>query len=1255
MDFDLESLLGFMPYSSPYHYDSMKVLTTNKQLVALAQKVDGIHTAAVFAGLTTCPELQSNLYRLEALVHGFLTLSSGKNKPTVNEIVEAFYYLKDTPVGIAEDPAEDVFISLVSNKHGNFRTFEGLWESSAFFLQRFLDVVDSMPDKTWFMQLKRKVFALLKLSDALVSRCNLEKYSIGSQNPLNNIPTHLLENISSLSNRIKFNVNDLINLGIEQRDLAPFILDSSNWDRLVQERPCATLLEKHPIVVSDSHWYVMLPSAISAAIRIFTIEEVAKVNMIPQLERQLANSYSKHFQSISLLGNLSSPPLYFERSKKSNIFISSPIVHIDEGRLLHFIFLVDNFTNREDGWLLGHNQNTNEVGDEIVKCIRSAKDFAKEKNDFKDGITLIVPCGWGRSFVFAMPKMDIEGWKIETLSAPDLATMSLSPGFTVLSLWRLLYARDKLAAAGGILHNVNGLLNLYGWSKELKHHLVPHEELPTEDQARRFFIWVNQNSLLHIRQEAYQAWDFHVRVSPEGIPVRVCKFHSSYYFEEDSLIPLYISKDDLHQKKLRAVYIGTRLELWCSIIAPDNSDRSIMYHLFEAAIAWLHKLVPALEKAFTRMSQDKLAWHLNFVSVEFSEQFPTDTNYDQLKTLVNTSYDGKATIATTFNEGFMKGFACENNISERCMLWAVVKGAFVAYKQKVTESEIESILDSIIPNEHAKSFHILSAVTFLDYVSEFLPKPITIDKSDDASLRIGLGRRTKSKGEGLHIVGIDNCTKYLGSVVENLWEDIKELLALLSRKHLVERLIQNMEAARVEQSRWNRTIRACIAQHNKKDDVLRSATEKKYSLNGALLGSRIAVEMALCESPLEGGMIPGEIEIARILAYASLMHYLGGWSDAIKFEAMPAEIKVSHFGAVMIEPSFEKDILYRFGNEMQKQLFQSEAKEYSKLFLKHEASGRVEHLFKSEFNAAWLDEFGFTIDECRAYIDYLEDLATERQTCVLKLRYSELLEYNDETFNVSRRAVKAIIKSFKLWPRSSWSTTPEGFSNRDWQPWKFRRRLSLMSRPFVQLDNTDNPSFLVAPGLIREGFIYVCQCSYKATYDEKHFKSLRMQKWIGRKRNAVGHDFNNNVATKLRELGWETKSNIKLTEALNKKLDKNYGDIDVLAWDKDSGRTLIIECKDLMLAKTHGEIARQLQEFRGRDNEKRQPDRLKKHLNRIEVLQSNIDVFAKYIGFKKAPQIETHLVFRNLVPIAFSTDDIFNNVKITPYDSLESI
>jgi hypothetical protein len=168
----LESLVGFLPHRSPYHRDYMRVLTTNTQLVSLAREADAIESAAAFAGLTTYPELQSNLYRLEGLVHAFIALSDGGNKPTADMVMEAFLSLEKTPVAFAEDPAEDVFISCVSNNHGTFRTFEGLWESNAFFLQRFLDVVDGMPSDGWYSLLRRRVLALLRLSEGLASRCD---------------------------------------------------------------------------------------------------------------------------------------------------------------------------------------------------------------------------------------------------------------------------------------------------------------------------------------------------------------------------------------------------------------------------------------------------------------------------------------------------------------------------------------------------------------------------------------------------------------------------------------------------------------------------------------------------------------------------------------------------------------------------------------------------------------------------------------------------------------------------------------------------------------------------------------------------------------------------------------------------------------------------------------------------------------------------------------------------------------------------
>ncbi len=1241
--------------ASPYHHDSMKALLSNEKLGRLLGDYECIGTAAVFAGLTTCPELQSNLYRLEALVHASLKLAAGRRRPTLSCVSKAFVFLRDTSVAMAEDPAEDVFISCVSDSSNTFRTFEGLWESNAFFLERFLDISDRMPDHGSFARIKRAVLAMLKLSDAVVSRCDLKRYIVGNEDPVGTIPLHLLKDLSSLSDRVIFTRDALAREGIEPIDLAPFIFDMDQIVRCVEERPSTTLLERRPIVFYDDRWYLMLPAAIGAAIRIFVIQEVSRIDQLTTLEKELACSYAKHFHDISLLGDLRRPSLGFIRSNTTGVCACDPMIMIDEGRYVHFIFLVDDFTDASKGWLLGCAPNPKEVSYEIAKSIESAVASATQKVTFKDGITLIVACGWGRSLACTLPEVGSDDWKIETLSAPDLTTLSLSPGFNALTLWRLLDARHRLTKAGVVLQNVNGLLNLYGWSKDLNYHLVPHESVPAEHHIMPFLVCVNQNSLLRVRQEAYEVWDTQFVVSPEGKRVKVCKFSQSYYFKEDRQIPLYCSRDDLDEGKLRAVYIGRERDWWCSIAAPTESDRGMVYELLRSAISWMHKLVAVLERTFGASLPETIAWHLEYSSVELSADPVETPDYTLLKERTTTSYDGTGMITVTFAEDFMQGYACESNIAERCVLWAFVKGVVVACNREVTDAEIEGILDAVIADEDAKSLHLLGARVFLDYVAESLPKPITIAEADDATLRIGLGWRCRTRVQGSPVLGIEACTSYLGALVDQLWGDVSAMLAGLDRTAVADSLLKNIQAIRVEESRWSRTIRACLAQHEDKDDVIKAATRRRYSSNGALLASRLVIEMSLCTCPLEGGAIPGNIEMARLLAYAAMLYYLGGWSDAIKLEAIPAEVRISHFGSVMVDSSFQDRVLYRFGDAMHRRTWKVHAAKYGELFQEDEPTRAVEHLFDARFNRAWLAEFGFTIDQCRAFLDHIENIGITREAAVIPMRRSELMQYEDQTCGITPGVVEAIIKAFHLWPRSSWTTTPEGFSDSDWYPWKFKRRLSLVSRPLIQLENTDDPLFLVAPAIMRDCIVNVFRCSYEAEYDDKHFNSQAMRQWIGHKRATVGRAFNKDVAMQLEGLGWSTRSEVKLPELCNTKLDKDDGDIDVLAWNMDSGRLLAIECKNLLMARTHGEIASHLQEFRGRLDDKGRPDRLKRHLNRIEVLKAHMEAVAKYVGFMPAGGIEAHLVFANLVPVAFSTDPIFRTVMITDYDSLASI
>ncbi len=95
-------------------------------------------------------------------------------------------------------------------------------------------------------------------------------------------------------------------------------------------------------------------------------------------------------------------------------------------------------------------------------------------------------------------------------------------------------------------------------------------------------------------------------------------------------------------------------------------------------------------------------------------------------------------------------------------------------------------------------------------------------------------------------------------------------------------------------------------------------------------------------------------------------------------------------------------------------------------------------------------------------------------------------------------------------------------------------------------------------------------------------------------------------------VGLGNPSNITLTAILNAKLDRNYGDVDVLAWR--GTRVLAVECKSLEIAQTLGEIARQLHEFRGETHPHGKPDRLRKHLDRVKVLQERAQGVAALCG-----------------------------------------
>lgn len=144
------------------------------------------------------------------------------------------------------------------------------------------------------------------------------------------------------------------------------------------------------------------------------------------------------------------------------------------------------------------------------------------------------------------------------------------------------------------------------------------------------------------------------------------------------------------------------------------------------------------------------------------------------------------------------------------------------------------------------------------------------------------------------------------------------------------------------------------------------------------------------------------------------------------------------------------------------------------------------------------------------------------------------------------------------------------------------------------------------------------------------------------------------VADTLSRQGWNVETEVKMTKLLRRSLERDYGDIDVLAWDEQSGRVLIVECKDVQYRKTFGEVGEQLADFRGETRANGKRDYLRLHLDRVDVVLDAVAQVADYLGLPHL-KIESHLVFRNTVPMAFALDHMRALVTLWTLDGLKGL
>ena len=148
--------------------------------------------------------------------------------------------------------------------------------------------------------------------------------------------------------------------------------------------------------------------------------------------------------------------------------------------------------------------------------------------------------------------------------------------------------------------------------------------------------------------------------------------------------------------------------------------------------------------------------------------------------------------------------------------------------------------------------------------------------------------------------------------------------------------------------------------------------------------------------------------------------------------------------------------------------------------------------------------------------------------------------------------------------------------------------------------------------------------------------------WWGRARE--GHTFNATVAGTVARAGWRVKQNVGLPELLGRKIDRDMGDIDVLAWRPDRNKIMAIECKDLAPARNYSEIAALLSDYQGAEVDGRR-DKLKKHLDRVSLLRSSLEQLQRFTGVP-GPEVVSCLVCSGVVPMQYAKIEALAGTRV---------
>ena len=1183
-DVDFDVPMSMLPFMQPPIEETQKTMDYMKAH-------DAADILNLIVALQLNPENRGANIRMERLArYATLTMHEGDQPVNLQEfkkiLSEEFVedYMEDPPTNLHSETF--VWVG------GNHTIYPGIATNASEILN-LMNGVLWLADAHWpeaFMRNVYQAFALiLSLGDIMAERAHAKGYIKGGNRqrmplvyPNSNADYGICE---ALMRGILFQ------RGISQDVLDAFVLDvEKERDALLNEEDSdKNPLLKKPIVKYKDTYYFLLITNQADALRRYVLEQAIKYGCLNQL---MENCYEYLWQQLmEVFYKMLWKPVKIDTGEKILPDTYERVFQFDRNCYAYVCFVHDKAKNyaNDDAPFFDITEHVFRVEEKILSQIGQNKHY----------MSIVLFASMGETSGCTMSKEPMR--PVLLWPAHVFVALAKSEKWERFDLFHYANANAKVAnrmfSAEPL--DVYAIYKSKGHSFYLSDDKLADWIMPTPDEGYELI------------QESKLAINYHaVERIHEGKDVYVAVVRES----EDVHIYQPINEDDTY---LRCVDNGA-VPIWASC-----EQEGIYAHQAAvwgtAMLYWIHYI----------NEQEDISGYLPHRPQEIQLHF-TDKNEKKPYTIAPIANGVRIVLANNAVEFMLR----PNNEGERVLMKDCLN-VLLGNNNGI------NLVDKYIPQNEAKMFisYSIDPLSTSNPVGHLEP-PLLLTEASQQRMREELPIWMAEYGKDFtgELASKETKVQALQDIVNVCLTKVKLMVAEYDYKYLLRMAVWHYDSLIWKREHDKVHNPAQILCFGRDENRMQEIRNSELRLTRSGLGLRCLIEY-LAAQPYEGGTKEiGDYELEYLATIMCEVVTYGSCCDMVMFDI--ADMRVGHLpsGRFGINHDEFEEKLSAFQVAYNEESVDGLVRKFPEVFKEKEPNEqKQEDKFLKKMDDAFRDDWGISFQELGRVCFYMSQMCVNRKVSILQVPEGMVVKEVCKVSGHDESIVRTAINRLALQARPSYLTAPEGYKGNEVYPWRYNREFSFIRRFIVKEKDANGEIYLTfgqrnALAAFQQLVLLLTEGHLNVPERENHVKGI-----IAHYSGIKGAEFNEQVRNYLREhtMLMVVDYDVKIDPRHLESVDRNYGDIDVLAFDRDLEVLYNIECKDTVMAKNIYQMYLEIRKYLGLNEDEKKDALIWKHYHRHEWLREHKQEMANYLKVAEVKDVKSIVVTSTVLPLTY--------------------